>query len=246
MTKLFIAGCFLIAALLFYTTVIKKHEKSFDYYEEVESFRQMALKYKTDKVTSHSYQDIYGLYFPSLRNKSIQLLEIGIGCGMAYGPGKSLELWKEYFPYAKISFVDFDSECALKFQHLAQKIFIGSQTDLAFISHIANNRNKYYDIIIDDGGHSKKMQIYSLIGLWSALKPRGIYVIEDTHFQFVNGTSQNDMNTSILDVMFYLINKFNYRTTFLPDKWVADKIDSIHSSVLSINCFSEACVLIKK
>ena len=41
-----------------------------------------------------------------------------------------------------------------------------------------------FDVIVDDGGHSRQMQINSLIGLWPYVKSNGFYIIEDLGTNF--------------------------------------------------------------
>ncbi len=61
-----------------------------------------------------------------------------------------------------------------------------------------------YDVIVDDGGHTRKQQVNSLIGLWSYVRKNGgIYVIEDIFTSFIPGF--NDNKQSALDVIFELI-----------------------------------------
>lgn len=212
--------------------------------KEVDYFYEMAYKYRVDKVTVHAYHHVYGLYLGPLKEKQIYLLEIGLGCGQPYGTGKSLELWKEYFPYGHISIIEFDKKCANEYAKNAFKMFAGDQTDMDFLLKVRNNGD-VYDVIIDDGGHSKKMQIHSLIGLWPILKPEGgVYVIEDVHFHDIE--LYNDLNVKTVEVMFYLINKINKYNATLANKWVEKQLEAIYPSILSINCFPRACVLIKR
>jgi hypothetical protein len=37
-------------------------------------------------VTDHSYHNLYEKYLPAYRDKKVKMLEIGLGCGMSYGP----------------------------------------------------------------------------------------------------------------------------------------------------------------
>ena len=46
------------------------------------SFYEIAKEKGTDKVTVHSYHEMYEKYLPPLRNKKIKMLEIGLGCDM--------------------------------------------------------------------------------------------------------------------------------------------------------------------
>lgn len=47
-------------------------------------FEEVALKYGTDKVTSHKYQFMYDKYLRDFHGKPIKLLEIGLGCNMVW------------------------------------------------------------------------------------------------------------------------------------------------------------------
>jgi hypothetical protein len=46
------------------------------------SFQEVALKYGTDKVTTHKYQFMYEKYLNPLQGKKLKMLEIGLGCNM--------------------------------------------------------------------------------------------------------------------------------------------------------------------
>ena len=67
---------------------------------------------------------IYEDYFFSLKNKKINILEIGIY------EGKSLMIWKNYFPNANIVGIDIQSY-NFKTERIAT--FVGDQTDLKFL-----------------------------------------------------------------------------------------------------------------
>lgn len=53
----------------------------------------------TDKVTTHSYQTMYGRFLLPYYyvHPKMKFLEIGLGCDMNYGPGASVALWKNFF-----------------------------------------------------------------------------------------------------------------------------------------------------
>ncbi|CAM4945887.1 unnamed protein product [Rotaria socialis] len=76
------------------------------------SFFNISKLYKTDKVTSHNYGLYYEKYLRKYVGSSVDLLEIGLGCGMPYGPGASAHVWRSYLgPLANIHFVEFDRSC---------------------------------------------------------------------------------------------------------------------------------------
>lgn len=130
----------------------------------------IAEKYETDKRV-HGYIPFYELYLAQYRKLVGNLLEIGIY------RGESLRLWQEALPYFVVEGIDIEEKSILPF-----KIYVGDQSDRAFLSKLPN-----YDIIIDDGGHRSKQQIISLV---SKIKDTSLYVIEDLH------TSLEDLYSS--------------------------------------------------
>ena len=112
-----------------------------------------------------------------------------------------------------------------------------------------------YDIVVDDGGHSRTMQINSLVALWPYIeKNGGIYIIEDifTSYMEINGLNDNPQQ-SALDLIMKMIVVLNDPSrlnkiwkTNLPQLKIHQNTKDISSSVMSINCFERACALIKK
>ncbi len=102
----------------------------------VNDFKTLALKHGTDKVTTHHYEYLYGQLFAPIRFDPLNFLEIGLGCDMSYGPGKSLVLWKEYIPNASISILEFNEKCARKFESQLKNLFVGDQSDLSLMKRI--------------------------------------------------------------------------------------------------------------
>jgi hypothetical protein len=219
----------------------------------IEIFKQIALNHGTDKVTLHHYERLYGQLVAPIRFAHINFLEIGLGCGMHYGPGKSLPVWKEFMPNAKISILEFNEECARKFEKNVTHLFVGDQSDLSLLKKIGEKAGMF-DVIVDDGGHSRKQQINSLIGLWPFIRNNGgIYIIEDIYTSFVSHFNDNNKQSTI-DVIFELIVILNNPLLggfgpphILPSNFVISKhaLD-ISKDLWSINCFEKACALIKK
>ena len=171
----------------------------------IQTFNDSASRIGTDKVTYHHYEYLYGQFLGPLRFSEINFLEIGLGCNMPYGPGKSIILWKEFFTKASVSVLEFDEKCAQKFVNEVKNLFTGDQSNF----DVLNNIGKYgpYDVIVDDGGHSRKQQVNSLIGLWPFVKSKGFYVIEDIFTSFMSFYNDNEENA--IDVIFQLILLLN-------------------------------------
>jgi hypothetical protein len=82
-----------------------------------QSFYNIGMKYKTDKVTFHRYDIMYEKYLRKYVGSNFTLLEIGLGCDMRYGAGASANLWRTYLgPRANIHIIEFDKKCAESWQ----------------------------------------------------------------------------------------------------------------------------------
>ena len=89
------------------------------------TFWSLGVAVMTDKVTqdpalmfwgtSHNYQYAYEKYLRKLRcmeEGTVQLLEIGLGCGMSYPEGHSIPLWLALLPRVTINVFEYDAPCA--------------------------------------------------------------------------------------------------------------------------------------
>jgi len=123
------------------------------------------------------YFEVYEKYFSSYKGKPINFLEIGIS------HGGSLQMWREYFgPEANIFAVDVNPECK-QFEEGKTKVFIGSQEDEQFLAKLKKELPPL-DILLDDGGHTMNQQLVTFKHLFSQVKERGIYMVEDTHTSY--------------------------------------------------------------
>jgi hypothetical protein len=172
------------------------------------------------------------------------MLEIGLGCDMDYGPGKSLAMWKEFMPKVKIDVLEFNSDCAKKFINQANHVYIGDQGNLKLLNQIVTESR--YDLIVDDGGHTRKQQINSLIGLWPSLNPNGIYVIEDIFTSVMDGSGYIDFSVSTIEVVNHLILLLNKQSSQFKMRDIDQELAKIGKELFSVSCYSEACVLVKK
>jgi len=218
----------------------------------IEEFANIGKRHLTDKVAIHRYENLYGKYLGPYRNKKVNFLEIGLGCGMRYGAGKSLLTWKEYIPNIELTYIENEAECAEKFRDQLKNLIVGSQSDFDLLKKAEISGP--YDVIVDDGGHSRKMNINALIGLWPFLKSGGVYIIEDLFYSLVDGES-NDNADSILDVISKMLLVLNdpslvkSMTKFVNMKANDDipfQIRQIAIDLLSFECYERICAFVKK
>jgi hypothetical protein len=123
------------------------------------------------------YFDIYEKHFSTYRGKELVLLEVGLG------QGGSIQMWKHYFgKQVKIYGIDINPECR-KFEEDGVKVFIGSQSDRAFLKKVFSEIPPV-DILIDDGGHTMRQQIITFEEMFDCVKKGGIYLCEDLHTSY--------------------------------------------------------------
>ncbi len=148
------------------------------------TLHDLGKKHGTDKwdqahtFMGESYLHIYERYLDDLRNRPINLLELGVR------HGNSLRMWKEYFPAAQIYGVDFNADCK---QHEEERIevLIASQDDDLQLTALAE-RVGGFDIVLDDASHINHLTVASFHILFPHLRPAGYYIMEDLGMSWVD------------------------------------------------------------
>jgi hypothetical protein len=149
------------------------------------NLNQLALHFRTDKWGKHWYTQHYQRYFHHLRNKPLNILEIGVGGyeDSATG-GESLRMWKTYFPKSRIVGIDILDKTHFREHRI--DIRQCDQTDEKALRALVDEYGGF-DIIIDDGSHLNEHVIQTFHILFPLLRPSGIYSIEDTQTSYWPG-----------------------------------------------------------
>jgi hypothetical protein len=124
--------------------------------------------YWSDKGTLHKYLPIYERLFAPLRDKELNIFEVG------YQHGGSAKLWERYFSKAIIKSIDIDT-CVPSPQ---------SSRIILEIADVRKLTSEYFanfipDIAIDDGSHILEEQMHFISIVYPVLKPGGLLIIED-------------------------------------------------------------------
>jgi hypothetical protein len=132
----------------------------------------------TDKITVHSYGNVYNSIFHGLKNSGIHqptVLENGIYSGAF------LQAVADYLPYAMVYGVDITlKKIRYGWDHPRIRMYQMDGTK----RETAEAIGVYYNIIIEDGSHLPAHQIASLDAFAPYLKKGGVYVIEDIDGQY--------------------------------------------------------------
>jgi hypothetical protein len=171
--------------------------------------RQSLLYYPSDKVSQHSYGSVYEGIFGPYMHLPLNVLEIGLGCTMWNGPGRSYELMAPAFPNASFHWIEIARDlCVGQLQqipvltprerrrlrqpsltsadteYIVNNTVWGDQSNVSVMLE-AQRRFGFFDVIVDDGSHRAQHVIPSFVYLFPhALKPGGVYVIEDLQAAF--------------------------------------------------------------
>jgi len=151
------------------------------------------------------YGPAYDENISHLREKAVsegskvQMLEIGVQSG------GSTRVWKRYFR-GTLQYVGLDKDPRCKmFQspEEAISIVIGSQLDKKVLKNVCTKYGPF-DLIVDDGGHTNRMMLTSLNTLWSCMKDKGVYVIEDLHTLNMGGFVRRGQKTLFQEMAMWM------------------------------------------
>ena len=169
--------------------LINKEKKSFNkfFIDTSLSKTQLCLlgkKYPTNKSPLNSrghrsgFTGIYTLLFSNLKNKNINIAEIGIE------KNNSTKIWREYFRNSKICAFEFDKKKILLAKKNKLKNTFYFETDVTkrkIIKKSFERAKCKFDIIIDDSTHIFEDQINIIKETYKFLKKDGILIVEDIY-----------------------------------------------------------------
>lgn len=209
---------------------------------KMRSLTEIANAYGSDKGSlglAHHYTLLYDMLFHAQRHQNIHLLEMGLQVG---GPeivggatrkptdAPSVRMWKEYFPNARITGLDYSDFSALD---LPEFSFI--QCDLDDRENIAQAAHRItdpIDIVIDDASHASRHQQHAFLAFFPKVKPGGLYIIEDLHWQPEHYEIAAGHPPKMRDVLRYYMQKgrFDLGNDALTDEFNAlrDQISFIY------------------
>uniref|UniRef100_A0A6C0D257 Methyltransferase n=1 Tax=viral metagenome TaxID=1070528 RepID=A0A6C0D257_9ZZZZ len=167
---------------------------------------------KTDKNTCHSYIDTYERVLQNKKYNKNNVLEIGIGePKLNLDNGGSIKLWYDYFPNSIIYALDICDISQVN-NEIKNKERIKLLTSIDaynedFIKTTFIDKNIKFDILIDDGPHTKESMEAFIIHYFELLNPGGIMIIEDIPDidwiqDFINLIPLNAARTESIDLRY--------------------------------------------
>lgn len=136
---------------------------------------EIARRHGTDKFHYHRYTPIYHRLLSGRANAIQKVLEIGIA------EGRSLRMWEEFFPNARIIGVDINPKWLVNAGRIESRC--GDQSDTQQMERLAAELGGNFDLIVDDGSHDPRLQTSALNALLPFLAVGGLYAIEDIRYR---------------------------------------------------------------
>lgn len=177
----------------------------------------LADRFGSDKGSSkHRYTELYHMLFHPYRDRSINILEMGLLIGgPEHGIGvdrktadvPSIRMWLEYFSKAKIYGLDISD-----FSWFKHPRFQFTRCDMDQRENIASayGRADKFDIIIDDASHASHHQQFALLELLPKLNSGGLYIVEDLRWQPESYERPNFTKTASLFQSYLHDRKFTH------------------------------------
>ena len=206
---------------------LKKLEDLFNYYGTDKGSKNVNPYSKSEDkklFKGHNFAKFYEKHFKNLKEKKINILEIGVW------EGASTASFYHYFKNADIFPIDRN----FKFKYFSKRINFfycdtTSHKDLfKFKKFLQQKKITSFDIIIDDGSHILSNILKNLYFFFKHLKSGGIYVIEDykhpNYFPYLNDTK----NHFFIDkVLLFLQKKKIFKSKILNKKEILFLINHI-------------------
>lgn len=145
-----------------------------------------------DRAGFRGYNRVYSKYITPLRDKPLNILEIGIE------RGDSLVTWSKYFRNSLITGAELNYEKNLRYYERKYKRYSASFNRVKIFQVDSTKKEDWqkitgsYDIIIDDGSHDARDQLLTLQNAWPHLKMGGWYFCEDITETFTYKTGREE------------------------------------------------------
>lgn len=134
----------------------------------------LGIKYGTDKIGKHNYLPVYYDLFKDRRESIKKVLEIGPA------EGAGIFMFRDFFPNATIYGMEIEQERTNRLQGKDRiQVYQGDQTNNMDLYALIKNTGRDIDIVIDDGSHKPKDQVFTCWQLLALLDKGVTYIIED-------------------------------------------------------------------
>ena len=192
--------------------------------EQKTSLRVIAERQGTDKGVYHKFATFYGECLEKRKNDIKLVVEMGVA------QGKSLAMWREYFPLARVVGLDIEPK-QIEDTYVCDG---GNADSILQALRSADIPEKSIDLFIDDGGHFMDQQQITWQTVWPYLAPKAFFIMEDLHTSLLqnNGNQPNwDFNPekipTTLDIVFDMLFAKTRPPVYTQFEDIAKRVDTI-------------------
>ena len=169
------------------------------------------IKKNKKRIDAHGYSKIYEKYFTSLKEKNLNILELGSFYGNAAAA------FYYYFKNSKIYSGDIYPDLFRYSSERIKNFYIDTSSEIS-INKILVSKEKKFDIIIEDASHTLKDQIISLFLLFKKISSTGIFICEEIDFPEI----RKDMNLnnefpSLKKILLDIKNKKDFNSKYINE-----------------------------
>jgi len=189
---------FFILELFFYNFFYKKNldKEAIDNKELFEKDFDFLFRYFNSLKVDHDYTDFYTKELAHLKEKKIDILEIGTA------KGDGLASFYYYFKNSNLIGLD-NNPFRLRYKsNRIRNIFVDVSSK-QILNNLTKHLNQKFDLIIEDSSHKLIDQILCFVENFKNLKSEGIYVVEDLNFpdihEIYNPTKEKNNLKTILN-----------------------------------------------
>ena len=205
---------FIFLDLILYNYFYKKNLDKI--YSKSSELYNKELSYLFEHFSSlrqeHGYEDAYQENLKEIKNRNIDILEIGTA------KGDGLASFYFYFPNSILIGVD-NNPFRIRYKSKRIRTIYSDISSKNVMSNLTNHLSKKFDLIIEDCSHLLVDQIICFVENFKNLKENGIYVVEDLNFPEIHEKYNPTAESINLKVIFNkIINKEKIDTHLLNEK----------------------------
>ncbi len=205
----------------------------------INQYLQPAKKNKK-KIKAHGYAKIYESVFSNIKDKNINILELG----SFYGNAAAALFF--YFKKAKIFSGDINPDMFKYKSNRIKNFYIDSSSRNSLIHNIINNKNNY-EIIIEDASHMLKDQIISLFILFPLVNSGGYFIVEELDFPETRDDMKiNQSKPDLKTILLNIISNESFNSVYISNDEKKYFLENYSSIEIKKGNFNEIALIKKK
>ena len=205
----------------------------------VNQYLQPAKKNK-EKIGAHGYAKIYEEVFNGLKEKNINILELG----SFYGNAVAALFF--YFDKANIFSADINPDM---FKYRSSRItnfYTDSSSRNSLKNDVISKKNNF-DIIIEDASHMLKDQILSLFMLFPLVNTGGYFIVEELDFPETREDMRiNQTKPDLKQILQNILKNADFNSIYINDDEKKYFLENFSSIEIKKGNFNEIAIIKKK